>query len=99
MAEPKDFKNGQGQWQEIRITKPGFVDEYGEKKGKDKIFPVILYNNDISHHNLMPQRGKKVDVEAYLNSNEYRTEKGLAYNLSLKLKSIKVQQEGRPQNG
>lgn len=90
---PINFKNGQGQFQQVYITKPPYRDEYGEVRGKEKTYPVTLFNNEITTLKLKEKVGKKVDVDAYLNTIEYQTEKGLEYQLSLKLKSIVVRSE------
>lgn len=96
---PQNFKNGQGQYQNIQVTKPPYRDEYGEVKGKEKVYPIVLFNKQITNLKLTDKVGRKVDVDAYLNSNEYQTENGVEYSLNLKLKDIVVLAEGGQRNG
>lgn len=74
-------------FQALIITVPGFVDSFGDKKGKDEEWKIQLMNDTIIKHDLLSKNliGKKVVVDAYLNSNAflYNGEQKYALNLNL----------------
>ena len=63
--------------QDIVILVPGYVDRYGEKKGKDEYWQVSLFNDQIDKYNLYPHHiGKKVNFELYVRSTRYENREG-----------------------
>lgn len=82
-------KNGNYTKQQIIIRKPGFTDEFGDKKGKDNYFPVWLNDQQIKKHATDLQKGKKVEVTAFLNGFEYNGNDGIQYGLSINVHELK----------
>lgn len=84
--------NRTNSFQGLIVTVPGFVDSFGEKKGKDEDWEIQLINDAITKHDLLSKnlQGKKVVVEAYLNSNAFIHNGEQKYALNLNLASIDV---------
>lgn len=75
--------------QKFTLNVSGYVDEYGEKTGKDQIFPIDNINEKaINAKDLASAVGAKATVECYLNANEFEKEGKKQIALNLKLKSI-----------
>lgn len=79
-------------FQGLIVTVPGFVDSFGDKKGKDEEWEIQLINDAITKHDLLSKnlQGKKVIVDAYLNSNSFIHNGEQKYALNLNLASIEV---------
>jgi len=79
-------------FQGLIVTVPGYVDGFGEKKGKDEDWEIQLINDTITKHDLLSKnlQGKKVIVDAYLNSNAFIHNGEQKYALNLNLASIEV---------
>jgi len=84
-------KNVEGFIQKILIKIPERLDDFGDPVSKETFYEVGYFNKDIEK--LISDTefpGKRVEVEAYLNSNYYKSPDGKeTYILNLNLKSIK----------
>lgn len=72
---------------EILIMKPGFIDEFQEKKSKDQTYIINVFNEKIDQV-LECNKDDKVKVTCFLNSVEFTTDRGLQYSLKLNLNKI-----------
>lgn len=76
--------------QVIVIRKPGFVDEFGDKKGKDQFFPVTLNDDACKKFSSLIAKDKKVVATCYLNGWEHNSGNGNQYGLTINLKELKT---------
>lgn len=75
--------------QKFTLNVAGYVDEFGEKKGKDQIFPIDNLNEKaINAKDLASAVGAKATCECFLNANEFEKDGKKQIALNLKLKSI-----------
>lgn len=74
----------------IIIFVPEYVDEYGEKKGKDEHWQVTLFGNNVDKFNIQPRNlNAKVKVDLYLKSMKYEGRDGkIGYMINADLASI-----------
>jgi hypothetical protein len=88
--------------QRITLFVPGWVNEFGEKKGKDNQWDIDIFGADaIDRHNVQDRHvGAKVEVEVYIASTYYQSQSsgwtGCIVNVNLK--SFKVL-EAAPEKG
>lgn len=73
----------------IVIRKPGFTDEFGDKKGKDQFFPVTLADDACKKFSAQLVKDKKVIATCYLNGYEHNSGNGSQYGLTINLKDLK----------
>lgn len=58
--------------QSVIIKVPGWVDQFGEKKGRDEYWEADMLNDAIDKFNIRDhQKNAKVEVELYVNSSWY----------------------------
>jgi len=78
--------------QSLIIMIPGYQNEFGEKVGKDETWQVDITNDQIEKHNLSAKNidGKKIEVNAYLNSRTYKKDGADAYALQIRLADYKL---------
>lgn len=77
--------------QSILILIPGYVDQFGDKKGEDEIWEFKIFNDAIDKHNLHATiEGRKAVVDGYLNSRAFKKNGVEAYALNLRLADIKL---------
>lgn len=80
--------------QRISVFVPGWINEFGEKKGKDQQWDIDIFGAEaIDRHNVQDRLvGSKVEVEVYISSTYYESQAtgwtGCIYNTNLK--SFKV---------
>jgi len=90
---PAYTKSGNGKEtlvQTIILKVPGYVDQFGDKKGDDEYFEATLFNDKIKKLNLDPYEleGAKVKAKCFLNSNYYKEKN--TYILNLLLHTLEV---------
>lgn len=88
-AQPVALKNGKFV-QEIVITQPAGVDDFGQPVGKQQHYPIKVFKanrEDLYSHEI---RNKKVEAICYLNGREFTTSNGIGYSLQLNLKDLKI---------
>ncbi|MES2810036.1 MAG: hypothetical protein V4619_15500 [Bacteroidota bacterium] len=78
--------------QNLIITVPGYRNEFQEQVGKDEDWGVEVFGDNIEKHKLLDQNltGKKVEVNAYLNSRTYKKDGTDAYQLQLRIADYKI---------
>lgn len=82
-----------GRRQSIVLFVPGYVDQFGDKKGSDEHWSIDAYNDKIEAHGLASlQKESRVEVEFYISSRQYDRKDGAGkgYMVSNRLASIKV---------
>lgn len=75
---------------EVLIVKPGYTDEFGEKKGKDDYFTLKQFADNQSELDFNGYVGKKVEVKGYLSGREFTTSDGMGYANNLLLKEVSI---------
>ena len=74
----------------LDVMEPGYVDQFGDKKGKDSIYRIKIFNDAINKFPGNIKDGDRVEVSFYLNSKEYKRQDGTTdYNTYMNLASIK----------
>lgn len=73
---------------QFNVIKPGWTDEFGDKKGKDEVYPIQAFKEKIDQVTPL-KTGDKVHVKAYLNSRETVTDNDVNYFLQMNLADIK----------
>lgn len=96
---PRNFKSGDGQFQRFFVTRKAPTDATGQKIGKDQTYEVVQFNKDIKSYDLAAMIGRPIEIEAYLNSNEFTTDRGLQYQLQLKLRKKLVHERREVSHG
>lgn len=82
-----------GRRQTMVLFEPGYVNEYGEKKGRDHMWGIDIFNEKIDalalNNNCVD---KKATVEVYLGSSEFQKKDGSGniYIVSVNLKELKL---------
>ncbi|WP_353183542.1 hypothetical protein [Parapedobacter lycopersici] len=62
-----------GRRQSVILFVPGYVDQFGEKKGQDEEWQLDLYNDKIEKMSLNTNlHEKKVEATVYLNSKKFQ---------------------------
>lgn len=94
--------NGETKICRIRVMVPGWVDQFGEKKGEDQIFEIRVMNSRIdelpfvnSIKSLTTDEAKveehqKVECSCYLNARFVSNETKSFYTLELALHELKL---------
>lgn len=86
-------ENNQGRRQAIILFVPGYVDSFGDKRGRDEEWSIDAYNENIDKHGLGTLKaGSRVEVEIWISSREFDKKDGTgkAYITSCNLRSINV---------
>lgn len=77
--------------QHLIVMVPGFRNQFDEPVGKDETWAVELFGDNIEKQKLTPDMaGKKIEVNAYLNSRTYKKDGEDAYQLQLRLADYKL---------
>lgn len=85
--------NNQGRRQSIILFVPGYVDEFGDKRGRDEAWSIETFNDGIEKHGLSNiQQGSRAEVEFYINSREFDKKDGTGktYMTSSSVRNIKI---------
>lgn len=70
ISEPKEMGQNKTMVQNVHLLVPGYVDEFGDKKGNDEVWEFSVIGDNISKLALSESLIlKKADVKIYLNSN------------------------------
>ena len=90
--QPESTQNNNHKYQRIVLKKPGFTDEFGEKKGKDDLFDCRVWNKKIDNVPPGLKAGDKVKVMLSLNGRDYLDESKneIGYNLQLSIGKIEL---------
>ena len=72
---PENTPNGKHKFQRLILNKPGYTDEFGEKKGKDDLFEARAWNQKINDIPVL-QKGDKVKAMLNIRGNETINERG-----------------------
>ncbi|MGJ1296525.1 hypothetical protein ACR777_20100 [Sphingobacterium spiritivorum] len=80
-----------GRRQSFILFIPGFVDDFGEKRGSDEEWQIDIFNDNIEKYGLNTNTiDKKVEVDVYISGRSYeKKEGGKGYAVNVNLKSIK----------
>ncbi len=62
----EQLPNGNHKFQRIILIKPGYTDEFGDKKGKDDLYEIKVWNNAIDE---LPELNPGDKVKAVLGIN------------------------------
>lgn len=82
-------ETNEGKRQTIVVFVPGYVNGYGEKKSKDEVWGIDIFNNKIEEFGLNSNCiSKKVNVEVYLSGREWTKDDKSGFSISARLKSI-----------
>lgn len=82
-----------GRRQTLVLFIPGYVDNYGVKKGQDELWGIDIYNKKIDEFGLNSNCvSKRADIEVYVSGKEFDKKDGSGkwYGISATLKSIKL---------
>lgn len=94
--------DNQGRRQSIILFVPGYVDQFGDKKGADEHWSIDAYNDKIEAHGLATlQKESRVEVEFYISSRQYDRKDGAGkgYMVSNRLASVTVVAAPKPTAG
>lgn len=73
----------------FNVLVPGYVDQFGEKRGKDQVYPITAIAEKTEH---LVNLGvnDKVDVKVFINSDEFIDKNGITqYGIKFVLSEIK----------
>ncbi|MDB4919827.1 hypothetical protein [Mucilaginibacter sp.] len=56
--------------QSLILTVPGYVDEYGDKKGEDELWRLDAIGDKIDALNMPAANGKKAKISVFINSKK-----------------------------
>lgn len=74
----------------FKVLVPGFTNEFGEKVGKDMIYPITAINDKVDML-ANASVGKKIDIKCSIVSDEYQDSKGVTqYGIKFLLHSLTV---------
>jgi hypothetical protein len=76
--------------QEIVITQPAGVDDFGQPVGKQQDYPIKVFKDNREDFQRAEILNKKVHAICYLNGREFTTSNGIGYSLQLNLKDLKI---------
>ena len=80
-------KNGTT-YQNFTVFIPARVNEFGEKTGKDQVYPITAFNDKAKLLSEI-KSGDKIEIVAYLNSREWVNQQGgLEHGLTINLFGI-----------
>jgi hypothetical protein len=77
--------------QRIIVMVPGYVDQFGDKKGKDEYWPVDIFGDKIDRYNLRPSHvNEKADVKLFVAGSRFEKKDGtgVGYAINCNLDSI-----------
>lgn len=72
---PESTQNGRHKFQRIVLNKPGYTDEFGDKKCMDDIFECRVWNKKINEIPAL-QKGDKVKAVLSIKGLEYTDKQG-----------------------
>lgn len=84
-------EGNQGRRQTMVLFVPGYVDEFGDKKGRDETWGIDIYNKNIEKHNLNSNCvDKRAKVEIFVSSTALpkKDSDGVWFAISANLKTI-----------
>lgn len=78
--------------QALIVKVPGYTDQFGDKKGEDKLWQFTLFNEAIKKNALAENvfAGQKVRVEGYLDSKTYNSGGETKFALNLNLRFVEI---------
>lgn len=79
--------------QTIILFVPGYVDQFGDKKGRDEFWPLDIMGDRVSALNIQPSAVKqKAEVTLYITGNafEKKDQSGTGYTINANLAEIKL---------
>ena len=84
-------KDGKHTFQAIVLKKPGYTDEFGEKKGDDDLFEAKAWNKILEEMPVV-KAGDKVSVLLALQGREFldKTSSQIHYPLQLTIRKLKL---------
>jgi|GEM_PF-1895215 len=102
-VKPIEFygEGSQGRRQTLVLFVPGYVDEFGDKKGRDETWGIDIYNKNIEKHNLNSNCvDKRAKIDIYISSSELpkKDSDGVWYAISATLKNIQFSERTDNQN-
>lgn len=85
-----------GKRQTLIILVPGYVDQYGEKRGADEMYEINQFNESINKNPISADDiDRKIEVEVYLKGREFdkKDGSGKAYAVGLNVKSFTLREK------
>lgn len=86
------FGNKMQDKQQLILLVPGYVNQFGERQGKDEYWEYTLTGKLVKEIDLAKnfKPDDKITVEGYLNSQSYQVETAKPYSYKIRLATIKL---------
>jgi hypothetical protein len=90
VSTPQKTKDQKHDFQTIVLNKPGWTDDFGDKKGRDDLYQCKAWNKTIAELPVL-KRGDKVSAMLNLQGRQSIGNNGSEYfNLELSIKKLKL---------
>ncbi len=87
-----------GTRQSIIVFVPGYVNQFGEKKGADNIFQVDQFNDAIKENPISKEDiDRKIELEVWLSGRSYerKDQQGWGYSIGMRVKTMKLLEKAK----